>query len=56
MPETQGIPIVFLTARAAEPDEVQAHAVGGIGYITKPFDPAELVTDGEGDSPAHAAR
>jgi DNA-binding response OmpR family regulator len=43
MPETRSIPIVFLTARVAEPDEVQAHAVGGIGYITKPFDPAELV-------------
>jgi DNA-binding response OmpR family regulator len=42
MPETRRIPIVFLTARAAAPDEVQAHAVGGIGYITKPFDPAEL--------------
>jgi DNA-binding response OmpR family regulator len=43
MPETRGIPIVFLTARAAAPDEVQAHAVGGVGYITKPFDPAELL-------------
>ena len=42
MPETRGIPIVFLTARSAASDEVQAHAVGGVGYITKPFDPAEL--------------
>ena len=25
MPETRGIPIVFLTARSADPDEVQAH-------------------------------
>jgi DNA-binding response OmpR family regulator len=33
---------VFLSARAAAPDEVQAHAARGIGYITKPFDPAEL--------------
>ena len=42
MPETRCIPIVFLTARSAASDEVQAHAVGGVGYITKPFDPAEL--------------
>ena len=42
MPETRGIPIVFLTARSAASDEVQAHAVGGVGYITKPFNPAEL--------------
>jgi two-component system, OmpR family, alkaline phosphatase synthesis response regulator PhoP len=43
MPETRSIPIVLLTARAAAPDEVQAHAVGGVGYIKKPFDPVELL-------------
>jgi DNA-binding response OmpR family regulator len=42
MPETRDIPILFLTARATTKDEVHGHAVGGIGYISKPFDPAEL--------------
>ena len=42
MPETRDIPILFLTARATTEDEVHGHAVGGIGYISKPFDPAEL--------------
>jgi DNA-binding response OmpR family regulator len=42
MPETRDIPIVFLTARSAAPDEVRGHEVGGLGFIAKPFDPAEL--------------
>jgi DNA-binding response OmpR family regulator len=41
-PETRHIPIVFLTARSTTIDEVHGHAVGGVGYISKPFDPAEL--------------
>jgi DNA-binding response OmpR family regulator len=41
-PETREIPIVFLTARSAATDEVHGHAAGGVGYISKPFDPAEL--------------
>lgn len=42
MPETRDIPIVFLTARAATTDEVHGHTVGGVGYISKPFDPEAL--------------
>jgi DNA-binding response OmpR family regulator len=42
MPDTRDIPIVFLTARSAAPDEVRGHEVGGLGFIAKPFDPAEL--------------
>jgi CheY-like chemotaxis protein len=42
MPETRNIPIVFLTARSAAADEQRGHAVGGVGYIGKPFDPDEL--------------
>jgi two-component system, OmpR family, alkaline phosphatase synthesis response regulator PhoP len=41
-PETRDIPIIFLTARTSTTDEVHGHAVGGVGYISKPFDPAEL--------------
>jgi DNA-binding response OmpR family regulator len=41
-PETREIPIVFLTARSTATDEVHGHAAGGVGYISKPFDPAEL--------------
>jgi DNA-binding response OmpR family regulator len=42
LPETRDIPILFLTARSATADEVYGHAVGGIGYISKPFDPEAL--------------
>lgn len=41
-PETRDIPILFLTARSDRTDEVKGHEVGGVGYITKPFDPLEL--------------
>ena len=44
MAETRDIPIVFVTARSTAPDELRSHAVGGLGYITKPFDPA-LMTE-----------
>ena len=37
------IPVIFLSARAQEPDRVQAFEVGGDGYITKPFSPRELI-------------
>ena len=37
------IPVIFLSARAQEPDRVQAFEGGGDGYITKPFSPRELI-------------
>jgi DNA-binding response OmpR family regulator len=40
--ETRDIPIVFITARLAAPDELRGHAVGGVAYIGKPFDPGLL--------------
>jgi DNA-binding response OmpR family regulator len=40
--ETRDIPIVFITARSTAPDELRSHAVGGVGYIAKPFDPRHL--------------
>jgi CheY-like chemotaxis protein len=37
------IPIIFVTARAESEDIVQGFSVGGVDYITKPFNPPELL-------------
>lgn len=42
-PTTRRIPIVMVTARALEADLQRGRAVGVDAYLTKPFDPAELV-------------
>jgi len=42
-PETREIPILFLSARADRSDEERGHEAGGLGYITKPFDPSDLI-------------
>ena len=36
-------PVIFLTAKSAEPDRVRGFELGGDDYITKPFSPRELV-------------
>ena len=41
-PETGEIPIVFLTARAELLDQARGLEIGGVDYITKPFNPVEL--------------
>jgi DNA-binding response OmpR family regulator len=41
-PETGTIPIVFLTARAELRDQARGLEIGGVDYITKPFNPVEL--------------
>src|SRR5215471_13743680 len=41
---TNGIPIVFLTARAELRDRARGLDVGGIDYVTKPFNPIELAS------------
>jgi DNA-binding response OmpR family regulator len=41
-PKTGEIPIVFLTARAELRDQARGLELGGIDYITKPFNPVEL--------------
>jgi DNA-binding response OmpR family regulator len=56
---TSGIPIVFLTARAEVKDRAKGIDLGGVDYVTKPFNPVELaplvldlvrrVEDGERD-------
>ncbi len=39
---TASIPIVFLTARAELRDRVRGIDLGGVEYLTKPFNPVEL--------------
>jgi DNA-binding response OmpR family regulator len=57
---TSAIPIIFLTARAELRDRARGLDVGGLDYVTKPFNPIELaslvrdllgrVERGEGDA------
>src|SRR6476469_1044347 len=39
---TSAIPIVFLTARAELRDRARGIDLGGVDYVTKPFNPVEL--------------
>ena len=41
-PRTSGIPIIFLTARAEFRDRARGLDLGGVDYVTKPFNPLEL--------------
>lgn len=40
---TKGIPLVFLSARTQDEDRRRGEELGVAGYVTKPFDPADLV-------------
>ena len=42
--ETREIPILFLSARSESGDQRRGHATGGVGYITKPFDPLAMTS------------
>ena len=42
-PATAGIPIVFLSARAQDEDRKRGLDLGVAEYVTKPFDPGDLV-------------
>src|SRR5690242_332267 len=37
--DTRDIPVVFLSARAADEDRLHAQELGAVGYVVKPFDP-----------------
>jgi DNA-binding response OmpR family regulator len=39
---TSAIPIIFLTARAELRDRARGIDLGGVDYVTKPFNPVEL--------------
>ena len=41
---TAAIPIVFLTARAELRDRARGLDLGGVDYVTKPFNPVELAS------------
>ena len=41
---TEDIPIIFLTARAEFRDRARGLDIGGVDYVTKPFNPLELAT------------
>jgi DNA-binding response OmpR family regulator len=41
-PRTSRIPIIFLTARAEFRDRARGLDIGGLDYVTKPFNPLEL--------------
>lgn len=43
VPPLSRIPIIFVTARTAEPDRVAGLELGADDYITKPFSPREMV-------------
>ncbi|MCW5946940.1 MAG: response regulator [Fimbriimonadales bacterium] len=56
-PEFQNLPVVMLTAKAQDKDVFEGYHFGADVYLTKPFNPMELVTfikriiaggDGEG--------
>ncbi|MAH76323.1 MAG: DNA-binding response regulator [Opitutia bacterium TMED102] len=42
-PKTRDVPILMLTARAAEEDRVRGLELGAHDYVTKPFSPRELI-------------
>lgn len=41
-PETKNIPVIFLTARIETESIVKGFQVGGVDYLTKPFNKEEL--------------
>ncbi len=42
-PETAGIKVVLITARAQEDDRNRGEQIGVDAYLTKPFDPLEMI-------------
>jgi DNA-binding response OmpR family regulator len=42
-PATAGIKVVLITARAQEDDKSRGREIGVDAYLTKPFDPAEMI-------------
>ena len=41
-PETRGLPVVFVTAKASQRELAELRALGAAGAISKPFSPKDL--------------
>lgn len=41
--ETSNVPVIFLTAKSEDSDMILGLNIGGDDYITKPFNPAEVI-------------
>jgi len=41
--DTRGIPVIFISAKTSPLDKVKAFGCGGVDYISKPFDPDEVL-------------
>lgn len=41
--ETSNVPVIFLTAKSEDTDMILGLNIGGDDYITKPFNPAEVI-------------
>jgi len=42
-PETADVPVIMLSARTQDEERERSYALGVVAYVTKPFEPAELV-------------
>ena len=45
IPESRGIPCIFLTAKTQSHEQDEYREIGAVGVISKPFDPAMLCKD-----------
>jgi DNA-binding response OmpR family regulator len=57
-PDTSHVKVVLITARAQDDDRNRGHQIGVDAYLTKPFDPAEMiriVRELAGAPPSHFA-
>jgi two-component system alkaline phosphatase synthesis response regulator PhoP/two-component system response regulator VicR len=43
-PATEGLPVIMLTAKAQDKDVFEGYQYGADMYLTKPFNPVELVS------------
>ncbi|OFW61083.1 MAG: hypothetical protein A2W01_07500, partial [Candidatus Solincola sediminis] len=42
-PDTENIPVIVVTARSTDVDRIKGFSGGAVEYITKPFDPGNLI-------------